>query len=91
MVRQWQEMFFSERYSFTPMKNPNFVALASAYGIAGAEVKTHVEFDEKMKEMFSDDKAFLLVADVEEKGMVFPMTPAGTTVTNILVNKNMSK
>ncbi|MCQ2225387.1 MAG: biosynthetic-type acetolactate synthase large subunit [Paludibacteraceae bacterium] len=85
MVRQWQELFFKERYSSTPMTNPKFNTIADAYGIKNKEVCTREELDAAIKEMFADDKPYLLVANCEEKGMVYPMVPAGETVTNILL------
>lgn len=85
MVRQWQELFFDERYSFTQMKNPDFVAIAKAYGINGKEVSDRSELDNAIADMLKDDKPYLLVANVETKGMVYPMIPAGTCVTNILL------
>lgn len=85
MVRQWQEMFFDERYSFTRMKNPDFIAIAKAYSIDGTEVKERAELDGAIADMLKDDKPYLLVVNVEMKGMVYPMVPAGGTVTNILL------
>jgi acetolactate synthase I/II/III large subunit len=85
MVRQWQEMFFDERYSFTEMQNPDFVAIAKAYRIDGTEVYKREELDGAIADMLKDDKPYLLVVNVEKKGMVFPMVPAGTCVTNILL------
>ena len=85
MVRQWQEMFFDERYSFTEMQNPDFVAIAKAYRIDGTEVHKREELDDAIADMLKDDKPYLLVVNVEKKGMVFPMVPAGTCVTNILL------
>ena len=85
MVRQWQEMFFDERYSFTNMQNPDFVAIAKAYRIDGTEVHKREELDAAIVDMLKDDKPYLLVVNVEKKGMVFPMVPAGTCVTNILL------
>ncbi len=87
MVRQWQEMFFEERYSFTKMRNPDFIAIAKAYGIDGKEVSGRVELDEAIADMLKDDKPYLLVANVEMKGMVYPMIPAGGSVTNILLGE----
>lgn len=84
MVRQWQELFFEKRYSSTPMLNPDFIAIAKAYGIKGREVQNREELDNAIIDMLKDDNAYLLVVNVEEKGMVYPMTPAGDTVTNIL-------
>jgi len=85
MVRQWQEMFFEERYSFTEMLNPDFVAIAKAYRIEGTEVHKREELDAAIADMLKDDKPYLLVVNVEKKGMVFPMIPAGACVTNILL------
>ncbi|MBQ4162478.1 MAG: biosynthetic-type acetolactate synthase large subunit [Parabacteroides sp.] len=85
MVRQWQELFFQNRYSATVMENPNFVMVAKAYGIASREVQKREELDEAIREMLEHDGPYLLVADVEEKGLVYPMIPAGATITNILM------
>jgi len=85
MVRQWQEMFFEERYSFTEMQNPDFIAIAKAYRIDGSEVYKREELDDAIADMLKDDKPYLLVVNVEKKGMVFPMVPSGTCVTNILL------
>lgn len=85
MVRQWQELFFDERYSFTKMQNPDFVAIAKAYNINGKLVTKREELDGAIAEMLKDDQPYVLVANVEQKGMVYPMIPAGTCVTNILL------
>jgi acetolactate synthase-1/2/3 large subunit len=85
MVRQWQEMFFEERYSFTEMVNPDFIAIAKAYRIDGTEVHKREDLDAAIADMLKDDKPYLLVVNVEKKGMVFPMVPAGACVTNILL------
>lgn len=85
MVRQWQELFFEERYSETVMKNPDFVKIADAYGIKAKKVSERKDIDSAIKEMMEHDGAYLLDVDVETKGMVYPMIPAGTCVTNILL------
>ena len=87
MVRQWQEMFFEERYSFTKMENPDFVAIAKAYKIDGRDVSERSELDAAIADMLKDDKPYLLVVDVEMKGMVYPMMPAGAAVDNILLGE----
>jgi acetolactate synthase-1/2/3 large subunit len=84
MVRQWQELFFDERYSFTEMENPDFVSLAKAFGIGVREVNKREELDGAIKEMFEHKGAFLLVANVEKCGMVYPMVPAGSSITGML-------
>ncbi|MBP1677500.1 MAG: acetolactate synthase, large subunit [Bacteroidetes bacterium] len=87
MVRQWQEMFFEERYSFTKMKNPDFVAIAKAYNIDGKEISERSDLDKTIADMLKDDKPYLLVVNVEMKGMVYPMIPAGGSVTNIILGE----
>ncbi len=85
MVRQWQELFFEERYSETSMKNPNFIALAAAYGIKGRKVEKREDLDGAIKEMLSDNEPFLLEVNVIEKGMVFPMIPGGKCVSKMML------
>ncbi len=85
MVRQWQELFFEKRYSATVMENPDFVAIAKAYGIASNSVEKREELDKAIAEMLETDGAYLLVANVETHGMVYPMVPAGGTITNIIM------
>lgn len=87
MVRQWQEMFFDERYSFTNMANPDFIAIAKAYRIDGTEVSKREDLDGAIADMLKDDKPYLLVVNVEKKGMVYPMIPAGACVTNIILGE----
>jgi acetolactate synthase-1/2/3 large subunit len=85
MVRQWQELFFDERYSETPMRNPNFVQIAQAYDVAARKVDKREGLDAAIAEMLNHKGAFLLDVEVENKGMVYPMVPAGASVTNILL------
>ncbi|OJU53542.1 MAG: acetolactate synthase, large subunit, biosynthetic type [Bacteroidales bacterium 45-6] len=85
MVRQWQELFFEERYSETVMTNPDFVKISNAYNIPARKVETREELDEAIADMLNHDGAYLLDVQVETKGMVYPMMPAGTCVTNILL------
>ncbi len=84
MVRQWQELFYNKRYSYTPMINPDFELIAKAYGIASRTVNVREELPDAVNQMLSDDKPFVLVVNTEEDGMVYPMVPAGGKVTDIL-------
>jgi len=85
MVRQWQELFFDERYSETHLKNPDFIKIADAYNIRGRKVSKREELDDAIDEMLEHKGAYLLEVVVETKGMVYPMVPAGGTVTNIML------
>ena len=88
MVRQWQELFYQERYSSTPMVNPSFTAIAQAYNIPTRMVNQREELDDAIAEMISSTNSYLLVVNVQEKSLVYPMTPAGGAVTTILLNEN---
>lgn len=85
MVRQWQELFFEERYSETVMTNPDFVKIADAYNIPAKKVERREDLDASIAEMLNHKGSYLLDVQVETKGMVYPMVPAGTCVTNILL------
>lgn len=84
-VRQWQAMFFNRRYSFTPMMNPDYMQIASAYGIASRRVMSREELNDGIQEMLSTDGPFLLEVCVIEEGNVLPMTPPGSSVNYMLM------
>ena len=84
-VRQWQAMFFNRRYSFTPMLNPDYMQIATAYGIPSRRVMERSELADAIREMLATDGPFLLEACVEEEGNVMPMTPPGGSVNQMLL------
>ena len=90
MVRQWQEMFFEERYSETKMHNPDFIKIADAYDIKGRKVVKRENLDEAIAEMLAHDGAYLLEVEVEANGMVFPMVPSGGSVSDIILGNGHS-
>ena len=84
-VRQWQAMFFNRRYSFTPMLNPDYMKIASAYDIPSKRIFSREELKVAIDEMLSTDGPFLLEACVVEEGNVLPMTPPGGSVNQMLL------
>ncbi|MFA6831074.1 MAG: biosynthetic-type acetolactate synthase large subunit [Bacteroidaceae bacterium] len=84
-VRQWQEMFFGKRYSFTPMKNPDYLKLSDAYGIKSKRVITEDQLNEAISEMLAYEGAYLLEVCVEKEGNVMPMVPIGGTISEMLL------
>ncbi len=84
-VRQWQELFFRSRFSQTPMINPDFVQIAQAYGIASENVETREQLDAAIERMISHDGAYLLNVNIDPTDMIFPMTPAGAAVDDIML------
>ena len=83
-VRQWQELFFDHRYSWTPMLNPDYAMIAQGYGIPSRLVIEHSELDEAIAEMLATDGPFLLHVAVKEEANVMPMTPPGATVSEMI-------
>lgn len=84
-VRQWQAMFFNRRYSFTPMMNPDYMKIASAYDIPSRRVFSREDLKAAIDEMLTTDGPFLLEACVVEEGNVLPMTPPGGSVNQMLL------
>lgn len=83
MVRQWQELFYQKRYSFTDMLNPDFGPIAAGYGIAYQCVERREELASAIQKMKDHKGAYLLEVRVEKEDNVFPMVPAGAAVSDI--------
>lgn len=83
MVRQWQELFNEHRYSFVDIQSPDFVALASAYGIKGKSISNRDEISSSLEEMLNCKGSFLLEVMVTKENNVFPMVPQGCSVSEI--------
>jgi len=83
MVRQWQQLFFEKRYSFTEMVSPDFVTLAKAYGIAAERVEARENLEQGMARMLGHAGPYLLEVMVEKEDNVFPMVPTGASVSEI--------
>lgn len=85
-VRQWQSLFYHDRFSQTPLLNPDFVMIAKAYGIAGENVATREELPDAIGRMLAHDGAYLLNVNIDETDMIFPMTPAGAHVDHVMIS-----
>lgn len=83
MVRQWQELFFERRYSFVEMTNPNFELIVKGYGIPYVKVTEPSELMPALEKMLSHDGPYFLEAVVEKEENVFPMVPAGCSVSEV--------
>ncbi len=83
MVRQWQELFFEKRYSFTDIVNPNFTQIAKGYDVEARKINQRTELSEALDTMLSSKAAYLLEAVVEQEENVFPMVATGASVSEI--------
>jgi len=78
MVRQWQQLFYQERYSETLLPNqPDFVKLAEAYGISGVTVDKEEDFRNALQQALATNGPFLINCRVTPTENVYPMVPAG--------------
>ena len=86
MVRQWQELFYEKNYCATCMDaQPDFVKLAEAYGAAGFRVTEKKDVEKTLREAFKVDKPVIVDIRVEREENVYPMVPAGASLTEMLL------
>jgi acetolactate synthase I/II/III large subunit len=83
MVRQWQELFFDNRYSMTELINPDFQTIAKGYHVPSLKITRRENLDSAVKELAGAKGPFLLEVVVEKEGNVFPMVPAGMSVSDV--------
>jgi acetolactate synthase-1/2/3 large subunit len=77
MVKQWQDLFYERRYSNTPMKNPNFSAMAEAFGVRGIRCEHKCDVEKTVKEMLAHKGPVVVDFYVEPNEHVYPMVPSG--------------
>ena len=82
-VRQWQDLYYEHRHSFTEMMNPRYELIAKGYDIPYAVVIDRSELQEKVKEMLSTDGPFLLECAVKNEEDLLPMTIPGKNVNEM--------
>ncbi len=94
MVRQWQTLFYGERYSNTDLKSrriPDFQMLAQAMGAVGLRAETPEEVDDVIKKALEiNDRPVVVEFLVHKDAMVWPMVPAGTSNDDILIAKDLA-
>ena len=87
MVRQWQTLFFGQRYSQTTLnRKTDFVALAKAFGADAYAVTNKEELDAALEKAFATDGPTLLDCRIDQDEMVMPMIPPNGSIADILVN-----
>jgi len=88
MVRQWQQLFHEKRYSFVDIQSPDFVQLASAYGIPGQSVSQRENLKDALNTMLQHDGSYLLEVMTGKENNVFPMVPQGKSVSEIVLGRD---
>ncbi|QSZ68289.1 biosynthetic-type acetolactate synthase large subunit [Methanofollis aquaemaris] len=84
MVRQWQELFYDRRYSYTELRPVDFVGIAKAYGVDGIRVDDPDEVEPALETAFGSEGAFVLDVRIEREANVFPMVPAGAAINEMI-------
>ena len=84
-VRQWQDMFWMRRKSFTKMMNPNYALIAQGYGIPYEAVTDRKDLVTAVEKMLSTDGPFILECAIMEEDNVLPMTPPGMNVNDMML------
>lgn len=90
MVRQWQELFHEEKYSFTDLResNPDFIALGKAFGIESISTDNPDEVDAILDKAFAiTDRPVLVEFKVAKEDLVFPMVPSGASISDMIVKR----
>ena len=86
MVRQWQELFYEKRYTWTHMDHaPDFVKLAEAYGAVGYRITKEEEVDDILQKAFRNNRTTIIDAQVNPEECVYPMVPAGAPLKDMLL------
>lgn len=85
-VRQWQELFYGRRYSFTLMTNPDFVTLCAAYNIPAENVETPEALSGAIDRMLEAETPYLLNVNIAPTDNVFPMTPGNAAVDFVMLS-----
>jgi acetolactate synthase I/II/III large subunit len=83
MVRQWQDLFFEKRYSNTELTNPDFITIAKGFGIEGSIVNSREALEPALDQLIARKGPYLLEVKVEKESNIFPMVPAGGTVSEM--------
>lgn len=78
MVKQWQQLFFEERYSETDLSdNPDFVTMASAFDIPGRTITTTDQVEEALEHLVNCEGPYLLHVKIDDAHNVWPLVPPG--------------
>ena len=84
MVRQWQELFYKKRYSYTGLYNPDFVKLAESYGASGIRVTKKEEVRPAIEKALSIENTVFIDFHIEPEENVYPMVPAGEAINRMI-------
>jgi acetolactate synthase-1/2/3 large subunit len=83
MVRQWQELFYDKRYASTGLTNPDFGKIAEGFGVPAKKITERKDLDKALDDLLAQEGPGVLEIEVKQEGNIFPMVPAGASVSDI--------
>jgi acetolactate synthase I/II/III large subunit len=90
MVRQWQDLFFNKRFSFTTIeRNTDFVKLAEAYGAKAYRMDKVEEVESILKEALAQEGPVLIHCPIDKDDKVFPMVPPGAFIRDLITEETL--
>jgi acetolactate synthase-1/2/3 large subunit len=92
MVRQWQELFYNERFSESEYQfNPDFIKIMEAYNIPGKRIEKPSQIDEGIEFLLSENGPTFLEVVIPAEEKVFPMIPAGKSQRDMILFSDVYK
>ena len=85
MVRQWQQLFFDNRYSSVELKNPDFIAISEGFKIKASKVEDRAELSASLDVMFAHKGPYVLEVVIEKEENLFPMVPSGKACSDVIL------
>ncbi len=86
MVRQWQKLFYAERYATRPLTPHDYVKLAEAFGAKGYRIEKREEIDGVLKTAFSCGGPCVIDCRIDRDAGVYPMIPPGGSAKDVILN-----
>lgn len=89
-MRQWQQFFYENRYSATPISSPDFVKIAEAHGLCGLRVEARGDVESAVRQAQRTPGTVVLDFRVEQEDSVYPMVPTGASLDNMIRRRERS-
>jgi len=86
MVRQWQEMFYKRRFSYSAMRAPDFAKVAEGFGVKGATISKPEEVRPMLEKILSDKECWVVDCICDEDEKVFPIIPPGKAIDEMIMD-----
>ncbi|MBI4313929.1 MAG: acetolactate synthase large subunit, partial [Candidatus Omnitrophica bacterium] len=86
MVRQWQEMFYKKRYSYSGMRAPDFAKVAEGFGARGVQISKPEEVRPTLEKILKDDQTWVVDCLCDEEEKVFPIIPPGKAIDEMIMD-----